>query len=179
MDPEQQREWRELQRRAEAELRRGSPPAQRGVRVARVAQVLVMPAFANWVASDVYRITDAGAEQFVATRSMWDQVADAACFATPLERLRHPQAMAPTLVHARHALPQQDASQLAHDVAALAVQLAPQAHHLGLDGTTFVLTLGDPFAELSIRWWQSPPSNWTAVARLADRVVELVDAAVG
>jgi hypothetical protein len=87
--------------------------------------------------------------------------------------------MAPTLVHARQALPQPDASQLARDVAALAVQLAPQAHHLGLDGTTYVLTVGDSFAESSIRWWQSPPSNWTDVARLADRVVALVDAAVG
>jgi hypothetical protein len=138
-----------------------------------------MPAFANWVASEVYTVTGAGAEQFVATRSMWDQVADAACFANPIERLRHPQPMAPTLVHARQALPQPDASQLARDVAALAVQLAPQAHHLGLDGTTYVLTVGDSFAESSIRWWQSPPSNWTDVARLADRVVALVDAAVG
>lgn len=53
----------------------------------------------------------------------------------------------------------------------LEVLPAPQQSLIGCDGTTFEVTLGGRFRELSVRWWVRPPDAWAAVARFAESLV--------
>ncbi|HEY1013932.1 MAG TPA: hypothetical protein VGE07_14570 [Herpetosiphonaceae bacterium] len=57
---------------------------------------------------------------------------------------------------------------------ALSIPLAPlRAPIMGLDGTSYLLTIGEFFSAVRISWWVACPPEWQA---LADIVDELYDA---
>jgi hypothetical protein len=178
MDVEQQDEWRDLRGRAEFALRRGVQLRRRGCRTERLAQILVMPSFSSWSSSEVFRVASDEQEEFIASRMTWDLGSDAARLATPVERLRHPRALEPTLLRSQHPLPHDAGSKIVTDASSLQVLLAPRQRVMGLDGTSYLLTLGDHFAELSVRWWERPPDNWAAVGNFAASLVQVVDSVV-
>lgn len=175
MDTEQQEEWRDLQGRAELALRRGAKFFRRGCRTERIAQVLVMPSRSPWSSSEVFQVASAQQVEFLAIRTIWALAADADRLATPVERLRHPCVLEPTLLRWQQPLPQDTGSTIVTAAARLQVQLAPRQGLAGCDGTSYVLTLGDHFAEMSMRWWERPPDHWAAVATFADALVRVVD----
>lgn len=184
MEREHHAEWQELRARATDELRRGAAASLRRGQPHRLVQVLVLPSFAPSLACEVFCVPSVPAstaserEAFVAIRTSWDQPADLACFATPVERLRHPRVLQPTMLRRQGTLAAADARALVADLANLQLPLAPTPAPSGLDGTRYELTLGAGSAEATVRWWERPPANWAAAAALAERVVAWVEAVV-
>lgn len=184
MEREHHAEWQELRARATDELRRGAATSLRPGQPHRLVQVLVLPSFAPSLAYEVFCVPSVSAptasvpEALVAIRTCWDQPADIACFATPLERLRHARVLQPTMVRSEGTLAAAEARALVADLASLQLPLAPAPAPSGLDGTRHELTLGAGSAEATVRWWERPPANWAAAAALAERVVAWVEAVV-
>ncbi|MFN8824573.1 MAG: hypothetical protein ACK501_06380 [Planctomycetota bacterium] len=184
MEREHHAEWQELRARATDELRRGAATSLRRGQPHRLVQVLVLPSFAPSLAYEVFCVPSVSAptasvpEAFVAIRTCWDQPADLACFATPVERLRHARVLQPTMVRRQGTLAAAEARALVADLANLQLPLAPGPASFGLDGTRNELMLDAGSAEATVRWWERPPANWAAAAALAERVVAWVEAVV-
>ena len=177
----QEDEWASLQLRIRSVLRCGSGGSLESYRVERLAQVLVMPAFASWTSSEIFLVSSGESDEsdaqvdFVATRLTWDQRAD-------LERLTDSPGRSlveePSLSRLQAPIPHEVARKLASDVAGLHLTLAPGEASGGLDGTSYVLVLGEYPAEVLLTWHNRPPDNWVDAGRLAAAVVEMVDAVV-
>lgn len=182
MEREHHAEWQELRARATDELRRGAAKSLRRGQPQRLVQVLVLPSFEPSLAYEVICVPSVSAptasvpEAFVAIRTSWDQPADLACFASPVERLRHPRVLRPTMQRREGTLAASEARALVADLANLQLPLAPGPAPSGLDGTRYELTLGAGSAQATVRWWERPPANWAAAAALAERVVAWVEA---
>lgn len=182
MDREHHAEWQDLRARATDELRRGAAASLRRGQPQRLVQVLVLPSFAPSLTCEVFRVPvvsePAESEALVAIRTSWDQPADLARFASPVERLRHPRVLQPTLLRREGTLAAADARALVADLANLQLPLEPGPASFGLDGTRYELTLGAGSAEVTVRWWERAPAKWAAAAELAARVVGWVEAAL-
>lgn len=184
MEREHHAEWQELRARATDELRRGAGASLRRGQPQRLVQVLVLPSFAPAVACDVFRVPAVPAspasepEALMAIRTCWDLPADLARFASPVERLRHPRVLQPTMVRRQGTLAAAEARAIVAELDGLQLPLLPAPAAWGLDGTRHELTLGAGSAEATVRWWERPPANWSAAAALAERVVAWVEAVV-
>lgn len=182
MDREHHAEWQDLRARATDELRRGAAASLRRGQPQRLVQVLVLPSFAPSLVCEVFRVPVVSApassepEAFVAVLTSWDQPSDLARFASPVERLRHPRVLQPTLLRREGTLAAADARALVTDLANLQLPLAPAPASFGLDGTRYELTLGAGSAMATVCWWERPPANWAAAAALTERVIALVEA---
>jgi len=182
VEPEQVAEWDELQTAAKAGLRDGRwIPAGSGPRLARV---LERPAFAPAVA---YAVCDARSDSadepggaLWVVRVAWRRDLDLPKFGSPVERLRVPQALAPTVEVARAAADPGAFFRLLEALRAAPVPaLAGDPETLGLDGVTYELALDYVLTGARYRWWVKPPPGWEPLGAFARGVIALGDAAVG
>jgi hypothetical protein len=113
-----------------------------------VVQVLELPSFHPRTAFEVFRI--AGADgAFMAAKTTWDFTTDVERMRTPVERLRHPRRVEPTMIQQSAPLPVARGSALPWEVESLAVTLAPRKQIVGCDGTSHELAFGPA---VSSRW---------------------------
>lgn len=44
---------------------------------------------------------------------------------------------------------------------------------LGLDGTSYELTIDERLAHANYQWWMNPVSGWTPLTEIADRLLQI------
>jgi hypothetical protein len=160
----------------------------------RKAQVLVLPSFADCRA---YAIMLSGrpaddcrpgrsihsspnADSALVVRTTWRKLTDLEKFRTPVTRLKHGVGvrLKPTMEEIDVTLAAEQVADLLSRAAALAVPPHIQNSSFGVDGTSYGLVLGGPFAQARFEWWCDPPAGWEPLAALLWEIETLAEAAI-
>ena len=158
MDKENANEWYVLQRRAYEIVREGNEPRQRGMRLCHIA---VLPSFECIIGWDIYqRFDKVDEKEYYAIRLTWLRRDDAMRLESPVERLKYPRALEPTILREAVELSSREAKSLLEKFTVISIPAAVYKYDVGLDGTSYEVSLGHfhPCAHYS--WWEEPPVAW-------------------
>jgi hypothetical protein len=148
-----------------------------------VFQYLILPSFTPPISWDVFRQRRRDHEDdFVLVRSAWRSDLDQERLRSPVERLRHPYPLVPTIeVHLLKA-PSNDLATLASEVNALSLPIGAPPRVGGVDGVTYEVAIeAAPFcffaAKCRLSWWHKPPAEWHELAAWLHRAEAVFGAA--
>lgn len=129
-----------------------------------------MPSFMAISSTEVYRVVGDGTLDWVAVRIHWDRHRDESRIAGSVSSPRNAGALDPTMVREEVLM----ATEVAHGIEAALEELpfrqCLQSPTMGMDGTTYELTIGDVDSGFRLSWWCEPPDEWESAVRLADLV---------
>jgi hypothetical protein len=168
MEQEQQGEWRALEEAARQRLRKGSERKD----AVTLARLLVLPSFENYRGYQVLRWKfepKAGA----VVRFTWRREVDLEKLRTPVERVKYPRLIEPTVEEDETGLSVKAVNGFAAQISALQSPVLPQRTHFGLDGTTYEFAFGDDWVGSRFVWWGQVPAGWEGLERLARMVEQL------
>jgi hypothetical protein len=154
-------EWAHFSARAVAALKRGAETDVRGAQ--HLFQVAVLPSFevaASWSVFATQLPRDSSRHLLLTT---WDLPRDAAKFESPVERIKHPASLAPTMRTTRFELSSEQVARWQARLAASAVPALPGDHAFGADGVQYRLAAGSFFATSVFEWWEEGPPAWHAL----------------
>lgn len=187
MEQEQVREYGHLQDDIIVKLRHHT--FVDGLEAQHVFQYLILPSFTPPIAWDVFRRRRRGHEDdFVLVRSAWWSDLDLEKLRSPVERLRYPYPLVPSVeVHQLNAA-SGELAQLAAELAALRLPIGAPPSVGGIDGVTYEVAIEQPphysalTAKCRLSWWHKPPVEWAELAawvQCAEAVFESAWAARG
>jgi hypothetical protein len=140
-----------------------------------VFQYLVLPSFSAPVAWDVLKRRRAGYEDdYVLVRTTWDSHADRNKLSTPVERLRHPDPLVPTIEVHQLAAASDALRELALGLESIEVHIGSLGVG-GVDGTTYEIAIGQPphhipfAAKCRLSFWHEPPAGWRGLGAWVSR----------
>ena len=182
MEPEQCREYRRLQDDIIGKLREHAFIDDREAH--HGFQYLILPAFDPPVSWDVFRQRHRGREDtLILVRTVWRSDVDVEKLQSPVERLRHPYPLIPTIeVHQLHADPG-ELSRLAADLANLSLPIGAPRSVSGVDGVHYEVAIEQPphdnalAAKCRLSWWCQPPVEWEGLATWCGRAEALFESA--
>lgn len=170
MEPEQQAEWSWLQQQALEQLR--TRIGRKGY-ITRL-QALVLPSFEDcWR----YELLASGwdrSKPALAVKMAWHRGIDLAKFANPVVRLSFGAGVRqlPTIEEFDAEVDAALVHGLCVKAAALTVPVFTGKSTIGLDGTSYQLTLGSsPFVAARFEWWEFPPEGWEPLKTLVDEII--------
>ena len=168
MEPEQVREYHQLLAEVVPNLRHHAYVGAR--KVSHCFQYLVLPSFAPPIAWDVFRERQKHQpEKHILIRTCWRCDLDKEKLRTPVERLRHPYPLQPTIEVHELSAPSSELMRLAEDLGALAFPIGASSGVVGLDGVTFEVAIEQPPAHIALAakcrlsWWFEPPAAWAGL----------------
>lgn len=138
-----------------------------------VLSIWVRPSFTPPYRYTVYApFSSAKLHQPYASYAVWRSDLDLGKVSNPLERLRHPKHLAPTIEEEMLCLTDADVEALLQRLRGISVPLYPGPPTvIGCDGTDFEFRWDETLYGASLRWWADGPSEWrpltTAVAQIA------------
>ena len=148
-----------------------------------VFQYLVLPSFTPPIAWDVFRRARRRyPDEFILVRTSWRSDLDQEKLRTPVERVRHPRRLTPTIE--LHLLPAESSvlEQLALRLSQLSLPIGASPGAFGIDGTTFEIAIEQPphysplAAKCRLSWWEKPPTAWGALSEWLSRAEEVFEA---
>jgi len=182
LDQEQAREYRRLQDDMTTKLRHHAFVDDRGS--LHAFQYLVLPSFTPPVAWDVFRRRRRNQDDdFVLVRSCWRSDLDLEKLQTPVERLRHPYPLIPTIEVHQLTCASRELARLAAELAAMKLPVGAPASAFGCDGVTFEIAIEQPphyialAAKCRLSWWDKPPEGWEALAAWVQRAESIFEGA--
>lgn len=145
-----------------------------------VFQYLILPSFTPPIAWDVFhrRRLNHG-DDFVLVRSSWRSDLDMEKLQSPVERLRHPYPLIPTIEVHQLSAASDELSRVAAELAALRLQIGAPRRVAGLDGVTYEVAIEQPphymtlAAKCRLSWWHEPPVEWEGLAAWVQRAEAL------
>jgi hypothetical protein len=162
MDAEQLKEWIDFERRAIQLVRKGNVPDEIGVM--RLFQVLILPSFDEAVSWDVCREqSTSGDRRYFAVQTRWKRQVDMKMFETPVERLRHPKALYPTLGANTFEISSDAVERFLDKLRTATIPAYVEAKSIGADGTRYELSFDDYFVGARYSWWEEPPDEWKEI----------------
>lgn len=158
MTPDLQREFQSLRQSATQQLR--DVPESGSYR--HVFSILVRPSFAPAYRCTVYApLSFAKGKQPFASFVIWRNDLDFDKLRTPVERLKHPKDLSPTIEDDTLWLTDTDVEDYLQRVRGISVPLyLGPATVAGCDGTSFEFHCDEIFYGASLRWWEDQPSEW-------------------
>lgn len=176
MDPEQLKEFCALRTSVYDGLRLGRYIDRD--RVLQVCQFLILPAFENPTSWDVVQaIPRVGGPQTRLYRSCWRMDVDDEVMSSPVERLKHPRPLRPTIEVGWAPVDPARIEALVARFRAVKVPLAVAQPHSGCDGISYELSLGDFFCSARVGWWCDLPDEWRDLGPLVAELEQLFDQA--
>lgn len=172
MDQEHLEEWASLRNTAIQRLREGAArPAGRRACCVEV-RYLILPSFDPSQSYEVWcRSTRSAPPEFIAAETTWRSDLDMAKFQSPVERLRHPRHLEPTIAHRTGTIYRAGIESVIANLKSLKVAVEPGAAHFGLDGVTYELQVWESsFTRSSFTWWFGPPEPWKELAAVGEQV---------
>ncbi len=91
---------------------------------------------------------------------VWRYNLDVEKFRTPIDRMRHPTTLQPTIEEHSEPIGTDVLQHLLESLNQSLPQALPPARSLGLDGTTYEVAAGTYMHNLSVQWWGRGPSEW-------------------
>lgn len=186
-DQDWQHRWHRLKNHAQAEVRRGFlPPFVKGRRSERLLRIVYLPSFEDAVGWELFEVREGDTPaSALAHRTTWRQEQDLRSFGGPQDRLAalrhkfHGDATEPTLAYKSvtpHLRLVRDATAR---LAAMQVSLRnPSSKSMGCDGDSYELTLGDFWVEVTLRWWEEPPAEWSEAGAVTKTLLEHLEGLV-
>ncbi|GAA5484848.1 hypothetical protein [Haloferula sargassicola] len=172
MQSEQQQEYNRLTEAANETL---NSVAESGTFL-HVFSFWRLPAFEDHVRTTLYtpRRPDSGKDPFVSITT-WKREDDFNKLRDPVERLKHPKELKPTIDEASKILDPEDASKVIEDLSAISLtSLRPTEGVLGLDGVGYRFSFSQGYFSLDLSWWCDRPKVWQeATSRIEDVVSRL------
>ncbi|MEK6702973.1 MAG: hypothetical protein AABZ53_11970 [Planctomycetota bacterium] len=151
MDQEHFSEFAALREQAERMLRLGEWSLR----------LEILPSFADSVVVGLHR---SGWDLRVVERR-WDRAADAEKFRSPVERMKHPRVLTPTLQERAVPTDKAGARQIRALLGEAAMPLRTSSEVLGLDGTRYSIIVSESMHSAHVSWWESFPAEWLPVMR--------------
>jgi hypothetical protein len=144
-----------------------------------VCQLLVLPAFENWIGWDV--IVDVSPQAWRQTRlyrSCWRKDMDSAAFAEPLERARHPYPYPPTVEVGWVFVDRGRVEGLLSRLREITVPLGVVPEVTTDDGVGYEFAFGPYNANVRLAWnCVAPPQEWREVQTVADGLLQVFEEA--
>jgi hypothetical protein len=174
VEQEQVREYGRLQDDIIAKLRHHA--FVDGLDAHHVFQYLILPSFTPHISWDVFRRRRRDHEDdFVLVRSAWRSDLELEKLRSPVERLRHPYPLVPSVeVHQLNAA-SGELAQLAAELATLRLPIGAPPSVGGIDGVTYEIAIEQPphyialTAKCRLSWWHKPPVEWEGLAAWVQR----------
>ncbi len=140
-----------------------------------IAQVLVLPTFEPHEAWDVYSQEKApGEREYSVVHTRWRKDLDLEKLRSPVERLKYPAVLYPTIEVVTLMLDRHIAQGLLAKLAMTQIFIRAAPDHWGLDGTMFELMVGSyPWAACRFVWWESPPPAWSELKEIVDEMLRI------
>jgi hypothetical protein len=168
MDPEQVKEWQNLRASALETLRNGYPQPN-GAR--KILRLLVLPSFSSSLCTELFHLKNEQNE-FILFQSQWKLESDLAKFRTPIERLKYPRQLLPSIETFSKAASPEFAEKVVDELSSTNLPLWIKTPKNGLDGTEFELKLGGHYWSLCYHWWEQLPPEWKALDAIINTVME-------
>ncbi len=173
MELEQANEWLFLEKDAINLMSQGPHDARKGI-----VQVLVFPAFDNSHRSDIIeQLRPSRTSDYIGIRTEWRKDKDLEKFRTPVERLKYPRILTPTLETRSVQLDTKFVEGILGRLRTLSIPVwIDKPRGIGLDGIFFELRLGSSgFLNANYRWWVEPPEEWQPLAEVVQSVLQRFD----
>lgn len=171
MQREQQEELWRLTEEARKVL---DAPVELSGYLPRVFSFWRLPAFHNLTRTTLYAPgCRRESKQPFFTVTTWRRDVDQDKLRDPIERLRHPRILAPTMEESRVEVSTEVVAGLVAELSGIALPvLRPDEGLLGTDGIDFRFSFSQGFYALDLKWWGDGPRCWRAAT---ERIVDLVD----
>jgi hypothetical protein len=173
MTPDLQNEFAKLSKVARARLK---SIAESGS-YRRVFSFWAFPSFTPSFCWTVYApLPFAKAAHPFAEYTVWRSDLDLEKLSSPVERLRHPQDLAPTIEAESVSLAFSAIEAMESTISDIAIPLCLRGPSVvGLDGTRYEFQYGRIFFSASLEWWESHPEEWRPFTAALVTVVENLD----
>jgi hypothetical protein len=164
MEPEQIREFGQIRDEVTEKLRHHAYIDDRNA--GHVFQYLIIPSFTPPISWDVFRRRKGSLDAHVLLRSSWRCDLDQEKLGTPVERLRHPYPLIPSIEAHELSAPPGDLERLAQQLGAIELPIGAATEVCGVDGVTFEIAVGQPSydiglsAKCRLSWWCDLPAPW-------------------
>jgi hypothetical protein len=137
-----------------------------------------LPSFGNHTRTTLYtpRKTNSDRQPFY-TVTTWRRDIDAAKLRNPVERLKHPRVLTPTIEDSSTNIASDAVARIVTELGEISLPvLRPSECVLGLDGIGFRFSFSQGFYALDLSWWAVAPTCWRdATKRIEDLVSTLTD----
>lgn len=165
-DTEQQREWLHFESNAIERLRTGSNIKKTGI--GRILSLLVAPSFENAVCYDLYKgFTSHEGQRYVMIFSSWQRLKDIRKFETPIERLKYPRFIPPTIEQMEIEVKSDYTDSLLRKFKSVRVPPIIDEAVFGCDGTSYEIQFGELFHHSRFVWWEQGPKEWQHLMSIA------------
>ena len=137
-----------------------------------------LPAFHNHTRTTLYAPKRPGTDkQPFFTISTWMREVDLEKLRDPVERLKHPKVLIPTITESTIMVSIEAAAEVVSNLADICLPtLRPTEGVLGLDGIGYRFCFSQGFYGLDLRWWVDLPHSWhPALERIKNVVAWLED----
>ncbi len=158
-------EWCRLSDEAKAIIRKGS-----GAESPRF-RLFVWPAFWNRLGWEVWRNNRDGPTG-TAVLTTWRVDIDGPKFRSPVERLRYPRPMRPTIEVTRITIDGDWLQSRIETLRALSIAAMPLHDTIGLDGVTYELHFNAGFFHGRYEWFVHPSGGWEPLGEWMDETLE-------
>ena len=121
-----------------------------------------LPSFSDHTRTTLYRpkIVDSNKDSFI-TVTTWNREADLAKLSDPIERLRHPKDLEPTITEICITLDSNAVSKAVFDLSRISLDsILPDERVIGLDGTGYRFSFSSGYFSLDLSWWCNHPVIW-------------------
>jgi hypothetical protein len=158
MTPDLQREFQLLSARATQQLK--DVAASGSYR--HVFSLWTLPSFSPSSRCTVYApVPSKRDRQPFASYNIWRSDVDRAKLSSPIERLKHPTDLSPTIQNQTLWLKAGDVEQIERRIQGISIPLFLERVDVpGLDGTSFEFRYDALFFGASLRWWEGQPEAW-------------------
>ena len=170
MDSEQIKEWMALEKSARDLVRQGAMPVAIGLK--RLFQILALPSFDGLLGWEIFqKVSRSNEKSCFAVRTLWCRDEDAAKLESPIERLKYPRDLEPTIRAETIELDTVIVDSFLDRLKAIRIPIFLDNPRFGTDGTCYEFSFGQLFLGVRYRWWEEPPNEWKP---LSDTVLEIL-----
>lgn len=173
MDNELQIEFQSLVSKAHSTLRKF---AESGSFI-RVFSIIELPSFDSPYAWSIY-----SPQSYVKDRppfahfSIWRKDIDSVKFNSPVERLKYPSIITPTIMHDSINLSAEWLKTVKDDLSEIKISIFNNdSNIIGLDGTSYEFYYSRPYYSCNIKWWENNPENWKPFTKYISTILEYLD----
>ena len=138
-----------------------------------------LPAFHDLQRTTLYspKRPDSGKDSFV-TITKWRRELDLDKLRDPVERLKHPKELEPTIEEASIVLEPDFVARVVGDLASVSLpSIRPDESIVGLDGIRYRFAFSSGYSSIDISWWCNHPKAWQEAAKQIEEVVLRVESA--
>ncbi|CAN5577595.1 hypothetical protein BH09VER1_BH09VER1_31970 [soil metagenome] len=142
----------------------------------RVFSYWRLPSFHDQTRTDLFTPRRlAGRSSFVAVTT-WRRLADTEKLRDPVERLKYPRELEPTIEHQSTDVASDIVASVISDLSVITLpSIRPLESTLGLDGTSYRFFFNQGYFSLDFSWWCEGPEVWKGAARQIEEIVSRLE----